>query len=675
MHETTPLHLQHSAASPAGTPGAGLNRSRWLWRAPFARIALFASVALLSGTGLARLHAQAQTPAAHLTIAPNDIVTPVSPTLYGMMTEEINHAFDGGLYAQMVQNRTFRGTWSGIEHWDLVRHGEGQASMAMDKSSGPSQALPSSVKLTVTQASSGNEAGLSNDGYWGMGVTPHTLYHGSFYAKVDSAGVGPVMARLVSDDTGATLAEAKVPVHAGGWSEYPYTMTTGDLTPSPKHHLQLLVAHPGTVWFQEVTLFPPTFNNRPNGNRPDLMERMAALHPNFLRLPGGNYLEGDTLADWYNWKQTIGPLVERPGHQAPWTYWSTDGMGLLEFLEWTEDLKIEPLLAVYAGYALKEAHVNPGADLQPYVQSALDEVEYVTGDASTKWGAERAKDGHPAPFPLHYIEIGNEDNFDKSGSYDARFAQFAQALRKKYPRYKLIATTPVKETAPDAQPDLIDDHYYKPSGEMLDFTHHYDNAPRTGPKIFVGEWATLSGTPTPDFGAALADSAWMTSMERNSDLIVMASYAPLLINVNPGAGQWYTNLIGFDSSTTYASPSYYAQSLFAAHLGDGTARSSIRGAGSRFYYSATVGSRDHVLHLKLVNASTDDQPLSIQLQGISGTHTASMDSLHAATFEATNSITEPDLIHPTQATLPVNGSIWNHTVPALTIEVIDIPMQ
>ena len=192
--------------------------------------------------------------------------------------------------------------------------------------------------------------------------------------------------------------------------------------------------------------------------------------------------------------------------------------------------------------------LTPGKDLDPYVQDAIDEVEYVTGDTSTKWGAQRAKDGHPAPFPLHYIEIGNEDWFDKSGSYPARFAQIALALRKSFPQYKLIATAPIKEDDPGAQPDVIDDHYYKSPADMFALVHHYDDAPRTGPKVFVGEWATRSGSPTPNFGDALGDAAWMTSMERNSDLIVMASYAPLLVNVNPGAMQWPTDLIGYDAS-------------------------------------------------------------------------------------------------------------------------------
>jgi alpha-N-arabinofuranosidase len=419
---------------------------------------------------------------------------------------------------------------------------------------------------------------------------------------------------------------------------------------------------------------PPTFNNRPNGLRPDLMKRMADMHPNFVRLPGGNYLEGDRPEDWYNWKETIGSLVDRPGHQAPWTYWSTDGLGLLEFLEWTEDLKVEPVLAVYAGYALHGKYYEPGKELEPYVQAALDEVEYVTGDTSTKWGAQRAKDGHPAPFPLHYIEIGNEDFFDKSGSYDARFAQFALALRKKYPQYKLIATTTVKEK-PRAEPDLIDDHYYKPPYEMMDFVKHYDDAPRTGPKVFVGEWATRSGSPTPNFGDALGDAAWMTSMERNSDLILIASYAPLLVNVSPGAMQWPTDLIGFNAETTYVSPSYYAQALFAGHLGDGTVKSSLGGTGDRFFYSATVSSKDHVLHLKLVNATDKNQPLSVELTGLKGSRMAHMTSLHGATYQATNSIERPDAIHPTSRPVAVTGGLWKHTVPALTIEVIDVPLK
>ncbi|MES2392928.1 MAG: alpha-L-arabinofuranosidase C-terminal domain-containing protein [Acidobacteriota bacterium] len=598
------------------------------------------------------------TPAAQLTIHTDRPLHAVSPILYGMMTEEINHAFDGGLYPELINNRSFRWAWRGAEHWNLALNGNAAATLTQDKSTGPSKALPASAELTVTNASIGNEAGLSNTGYWGIAVHPRTTYKGSFYAKAN-ADLGPINASLISDTTGATLASAEIPLHAGDWQQYTFTLTTKIVAPSTANHLALTVTHPGHLWLQLVSLMPPTFNDRPNGFRPDLMQKMAGLHPHFLRLPGGNYLEGDNLADWYNWKETVGPLVDRPGHQAPWSYWSSDGLGLLDFLNWCEDLKIEPVLAVYAGYSLKQVHVTPGKDLEPYVQSALDEVEYVTGDTSTKWGARRAADGHPAPFPLHYIEIGNEDEFDKSKSYDARFAQFAIALRKKYPQYKLIATTPVKVSSA-AEPDVIDDHYYKTPSGMMALDSRYDNAPRNGPKIFVGEWATQSGDPTPDFGAALADAAFMTGLERNSDLIVMASYAPLFTNINPGAIQWHPDLIGYDGLKSYASPSYYAQSLFAGHLGDTVPATTITGANSRFFQSSTIDTKAHKLYLKLVNASTNPQPITITIDGLTQSVTASVNTLHAATY---NSLTH------------VPAGSWNYTVPALTIQVIDIPLH
>jgi alpha-N-arabinofuranosidase len=476
--------------------------------------------------------------------------------------------------------------------------------------------------------------------------------------------------RLIADNTGAVLAEATVALHTGDWQQYKYSLkTVATLKSSEGNHLEITFSEPGTVWLQLVSLFPPTYDDRRNGNRPDLMKMMAAMHPNFLRLPGGNYLEGDTIKERFNWKETIGPLVDRPTHRSPWNYQSTDGIGLLEFLEWTEELKIEPVLAVYAGYSLKGEHVT-GKDLEPFIQDALDEIQYVTGDVSTKWGAERAKDGHPAPFPLQYIEIGNEDNFDKSGSYEERFARFAKAIRGAYPQYKVIATTQVKKSTPD----VIDDHYYQTPQEFFALIHKYDTMDRNGPKIFVGEWATRMGSPTPDFGAALGDAAWMTSMERNSDLIVMASYAPLFTNVNPGGMQWSTDLIGYDALHAYGSPSYWAQVLFAQHLGDHSVKSTGDGLNPRFFWSATVSSKAKVLHLKLVNASDHLQSLTLDIAGVSG-RAATVNTLHASTWFATNSITHPDAIRPMPSTMVVKTSPWRHDVPANTIEVLDVPLQ
>jgi alpha-N-arabinofuranosidase len=627
----------------------------------------FVAMVLLFALGGYELSAQGKP--AQISIDTTTVAHTVSPMLYGLMTEEINHSYDGGLYAQLITNPTFYRHWNGAEGWGVVQRGDAKASAGVDKATGPSAALPTSLKLVVGAASAGNEAGLSNTGYWGIPLHEKTTYQGAFYAKVDG-DVGPLTVKLIGDTTGAVLAKASVPLHAGDWSRYSFSLATGAMAASQTNHIEYTVAKPGTLWIQLTTLFPPTFNHRENGLRIDLMEKMAAMHPKFVRLPGGNYLEGDTMQDWYNWRKTIGPLVDRPGHQAPWTYWSTDGLGLLEFLEWTEDLKVEPVLAVYAGYALKHDYAKPGPELEPYVQAALDEVEYATGDVTTKWGAERAKDGHPAPFPLHYIEIGNEDEFDKSGSYDARFAQFARALRKQYPQYKLIATTKVKEDA-DAVPDVIDDHYYKSPAEMFDLVHQYDNAPRDGMKVFVGEWATRSGSPTPNMGDALGDAAWMMGLERNSDLVVMASYAPLLVNVNPGAMQWATDLIGFDALHSYGSPSYYAQVMFGGKLGDTVPKNQVQGGGARFFYSVTE-SKDAVF-VKLVNASDVEQPVSIALQGLgTGAHVAKTSTLHAGGYFATNSITEPETIKPIAGTLPFTGGKLQHSLPPYTIEVLEI---
>jgi alpha-N-arabinofuranosidase len=260
-----------------------------------------------------------------------------------------------------------------------------------------------------------------------------------------------------------------------------------------------------------------------------------------LRFPGGNYLEGDHIDERFQWKKTLGPLVDRPTQRSPWNYHSSDGMGLLEFLQWCEDLDMEPVVGVYAGYSLVQEYVKPGAALQPYVQDALDEIEYITGAPNTQWGAVRAAHGHPKPFPLRYVELGNEDQLDKSQTYDARFTQFFDAIKAQYPHIQIIGSTSVKSRVPD----VIDEHYYRYQDEFFNDTHHYDHYDRNGPKICVGEYATLETTPTPNFGAALADAAWLTGLERSSDIVIMASYAPLFANVNPGGLQWRTNLIGY----------------------------------------------------------------------------------------------------------------------------------
>ena len=615
---------------------------------------------------------------ATLTIQADKVVAKVSPTLYGLMTEEINYSYDGGLYGELVQDRTFKSNRGDTENWIPVEQGTARGMAARDPSTGPSAALNASLKMTVTRADAANAYGLRNRGWWGVPLRANTTYAGSVYAKGDAAGMAAgLKVSLIANQTGKILASAKVAGLTADWKQYSFTMKTGgDVTASSDNQIVVSVDHPGTVWLQLLSVFPPTYKNRINGNRVDLMEIMAAMHPQFLRFPGGNYLEGDHINERFDWKKTIGPLVDRPGHRSPWGYQSSDGMGLLEFLNWCEDLKMQPVLAVYAGYSLMQEHVNPGADLVPYVQEALDEIEYVTGDVSTKWGAERSKDGHPAAFPLTYVEIGNEDLFDGSKSYDGRYTQFYKAIKAKYPKLQLISTANERgNEVKSVGPDVIDDHYYRRAEDFFGDTHHYDNADRKGPKIFVGEWATREGTPTPNMGAALGDAAWMTGMERNSDLIILSSYAPLLTNVNPQGMQWQSDLVGYDANSSYGSPSYYAQAMFASHIGTEVLGSDLQGAGDRLFYSVTRDAAKGIVYVKLVNASSAAQAVKISLAGARDVKgTAKMISLSATTTAASNSISDPKRVVPVESTVKA-GKDFTRSVPGYSVEVLEIAAQ
>ncbi len=610
---------------------------------------------------------QAQQPAAKITVQVDKPLHAIGPKFYGLMTEEINYSYDGGLYGEMVRNRTFSDHgFGGVAHWNLDNMGSARSTMDVDENEGPSAALSSSLRVDIAQADAKNSAAIRNEGYWGMALSPETTYKGSLYAKADADGFGPLTVSLVNDITGKPVATATTTAVSGEWKKYDFTLQTGKIAPSSENHLLIAAGHTGKLWLNVVSLFPPTYKGRENGNRPDLMELLAGMHPKFLRMPGGNYLEGDQIDERFDWKTTLGPLVDRPTHRSPWGYQSTDGMGLLEFLEWTEDLKIEPVLAVYAGYSLKGDHIASGPALTPYVDDALDEIEFVSGDISTKWGAVRAKLGHPAPFPLQYVEIGNEDEFDRSKSYEGRYGQFYKAIKAKYPNLQLIATTQIKRM----KPDVIDDHYYKRADEFFDFVHHYDNADRTGPKVFVGEWATREGSPTTNLGAALGDAAWMTAMERNSDLIIMASYAPLFVNVNPGGMQWESDLIGYDTTKSYGSPGYYAQSLFGEFLGTEVSTSQSSNTGDRFFYSSTADPAKGEVYLKLVNAGSTPQPVSLQFEGGKALEkTAALYSLGGTNPAITNSITDPKRVVPVKSTLKVS-STFEHTVPPYTIQVM-----
>ena len=658
--------------------------------------------------------------------------------LYGLMTEEINHSYDGGLYAELIRNRIFKDDPATPEGWSLVQANAGSKAaiklMAPTQDNVPyderrhaiNEALTTCLRLTVEEAS--GRVGVANEGYWGIPVKPATTYQASFYLK-GSGSVPPPPPRrgqpappaqpVIADNTAGPMTvtiestDGKT-VYASGtinleksifWKKYSLTLTTGaTVKPTTDARFVISTDRTGLYYFNLVSLFPPTYHDRPNGNRPDLMTMMVDMKPKFLRFPGGNYLEGPLITDAFPWKTTLGPLESRPGHRGSWGYRASDGMGLLEFLQWCEDIGAEPLLGVYAGYSLGGDHIDAGPLLQPHVEDALHEIEYVMGDATTYWGAKRVADGHPAPFKLRYVEIGNEDWFDRTNSYDGRFNQFRTAIEKKYPQLHCISTIadkqfPAMKVTSGKPPELLDEHYYRSAWDMWQNAAQYDTYDRNGPKIFVGEWATREGAPTTNLNAALGDAAWMLGMERNSDLIVMSCYAPLFVNVNQAtattkrAWQWDSDLIGYDALTSYGSPSYYVQKMFSDYLGDEivpvtganipthtrplTRRDSVEGTTQKptpaLFYAATKNQQTGTVYLKIVNPTGNKLPIDINLQGMTKVApSATMVVLKSAKPEDTNTISNPRNIVPITTTLKRLAPRFSRTLDPYSVTVLQL---
>jgi alpha-N-arabinofuranosidase len=621
---------------------------------------------------------------------------PVSPTFYGLMTEEINHSYDGGLYAELIQNRTFQDDPNAPAHWSLVHEQGGDGAIALDETQPVNAALPTSLRLDVP--ASGGRFGIANEGFWGIPVRPDTTYRASFYARAKGGSAGPLIVSIESKDGATSFAKAQVEKISDQWQRFTVTLKTAKDAPvSATNRFVISTTSPGTFWFSLVSLFPPTFHDRPNGNRIDMMQLMADLKPAFLRCPGGNYLEGDTVETRFNWKKTLGDISQRPGHMGCWSYRSSDGLGLLEFLEWSEDIGARPVLAVYAGYSLADKEhptgIPAGEQLKPFVDEALEEIEYATGSTDTKWGAQRAADGHPAPFHIEYVEIGNEDFLGGARkTYAARFAQFYDALKAAYPQFKYIATTPVRGRKPDA----IDDHYYKTSDQMAALAHKYDKTNRNGPKVFVGEWATrevpktdadgktsyemmpwaYKGMPTPALHAALGDAAFMTGLERNADVVVMNCYAPMFTRVDPGAAQWCPNMIGYDALTSYGSPSYYAQQMFNLNRGDTIVGVSMEAEPKDFFYSATRSTKTGTIYIKAVNRSSDPVVVQIALNGVRAVSPdGELTVLTSADAQAVNSIAEPTKVVPVTSRVNNLGPRFAQTFAPNSVNVLKIQAQ
>ncbi|MFO0790996.1 MAG: LamG-like jellyroll fold domain-containing protein [Pirellulales bacterium] len=591
----------------------------------------------------------------------------VSPDLYGAFMEDINYGGEGGIYSNEVRNSGFNDSTNPLNAWTAVAASGVTAALTSDATTGPTAALSKSGKLTITSGvTSSTRAGIANSGYFGVALAPSTTYTVEFYAKATANFTGPLTVTLESS-TGAVYASATVSSISGAWAKYSVALTTGASTPTSAANRLVIAtnsasANGATIWFGAVYCFPPGFDGGSNHFRSDLMQWLVDLHPAIFRVPGGNYLEGSTYADRFNWSQTIGPIENRPGHfNSAWGYWSTDGLGLDEYLEMAELMGAEPVLAVYAGYTLNGSS-DTGAVLANDVTDALNELHYVLDPITTSWGALRAANGHPAPYNVNYVEIGNEDWF--STTYPERYPLFYDAIRTQFPSLQIIATSSSTGGRPY---DVLDDHFYNSPQWFLANSHYYDNAMRGNHKIFVGEYAAREGTTTDTMIAALGDAAWLMGLERNSDLVIMSSYAPLW--VNESSYQWSTNLIGFNNTSSYGSPSFYVQAMLSQNRGANLVSNSVAAANGLQTLVTKTGSTYYVT---VINPMGTANSSTINLIGAASVSpTANVKTLAASAGNAVNSLANPTNIVPAASTFAGLGTTFNYSFPAYSLTILE----
>ena len=495
----------------------------------------------------------------------------VSPNLYGIFFEDINHAADGGLYAELISNRSFEDSDNAIPTWRTSASNGASITSQLVSKALLNNAQGKALQITV-KADKAATASLINEGFWGINAVQGRTYKLSLFAKGNYKG--GLKARLISADGKTVYAETTVDAAIGKkWNKYTAELTAN--ANDPKSQFELVFDGKGSVTLDVVSLFPPTFMNRPNGLRPDLAQLLYNIRPKFVRFPGGCYVEGqESPENAFHWEKTIGPIEQRPGHKnVNWRYRTSDGMGFDEYLQLAEDLNAKPLYVVNVG--LWHGGMTPVDSIQPWIDECMNALEYANGPVTSKYGALRAKNGHPKPYNIEYLEIGNENNQPdpalQSDHYYERFKKFKDAVLAKYPNMHLIGnvvawgddnpTWDSKESV-----ELLDEHYYRNPAWFAENFNKYDTYNRKGSEIYVGEYAVTQGFGNMgSLDAALGEAVYMMGIENNSDIVTMASYAPIFANLNDR--MWAPDMIQFTSDKVFGTPSYYVQNLMANNVG------------------------------------------------------------------------------------------------------------
>ena len=512
------------------------------------RLTPFLIVSLLFSLAVAPVKAQSP---ATITVEVDKPGKPISPLLYGVFFEEINHSGDGGVYAEMVRNRSLEDREK-TSAWKAFIGTGGGATLTADISLPLNAKTPTALRVDVTAPGG---SGAANEGFWGLAVEKGKSYRYSLFAR-RAADAGHEASIAVVTPDGKRLMQRTIRGLTEHWKRFEGTIRADESATNAQ--LALIFPKPGAYYLDVVSLFPAqTYKKRKNGLRPDLAQMVADLKPAFMRFPGGCFCEGDKIENAFRWKESLGDISERPGHFSLWGYRSADGLGYHEYLQWCEDLKTEPLFVVNVGMS----HAGPVsmAATQEFVQDALDAIEYANGPTSTQWGALRAKNGHPAPFNLRYMEIGNENG---GPPYQERYALFYDAIKRRYPYMNLIANEPTTSRPAD----IVDEHDYSTPEHFAAQATRYDGYNRKTSKIYMGEYAVTQGAGLGNLKAAIGEAAFMTGMERNADHVLMSSYAPLFVNVHDRA--WNPDAIVFDNARAFGTPSYWTQALFAQNRPD-----------------------------------------------------------------------------------------------------------
>ncbi|KAF9561401.1 arabinofuranosidase [Agrocybe pediades] len=609
---------------------------------------------------------------------------PIPSTLWGQMFEDISHSGDGGLYAELLQNRAFQmvtpGTTNALAGWQAIN---GNVTVIADQAP-VSSALPNSLQLALPPGPNSG-VGFMNLGYSGIKITPHTNYKASFYYRFQAASkFKGTVSVAIRDGAGTILDTHKISVSGSQttWKQVKVTLNT-KITPGTTANMFAITVDGSSaagekINFAMFSLFPPTFKNRENGMRVDIASALAEMGPSFFRLPGGNNLEGQTTATRWQWNATVGPLLDRPGRFGDWGYVNTDGLGLMDYLNWCEDVGMQPIMAVWAGYSLGGTSVAQD-DLAPYVQQAIDQINFVIGDpAKSSAAALRASLGHPTPYTLNYVEIGNEDFFAAS-TYTYRWPAFVNALKAEFPNIHFIATSNTFNPVLSPNPTEYDVHVYQTPTWFAQNSFFYDGFQRNGTKYFEGEYAAISTNSSNVFGtleqgrltfptmqSAAGEAAFMTGLERNSDIVFAASYAPLLGHVTNN--QWTPNLLAFDAGNVYRSTSYYVQKLFSLNRGDSYLPSTLPDKTGTLFWSVVRKNSGNQIIIKVSNTASTAQTIAFSLpfKKVSSTGTA---QILTGSATASNTPSDPNLIVPVTSTI-TTGKTFNFNAPAVSVSVL-----